>query len=98
MRDDAAAAVLAIYQAGMDTGDASFDSMASSWDQFSASRRPDHRFVAVDGGEVLGWIAVSPTSSRPRYGFRVVGRRERFGQHYGRWRDVILLERRSLLA
>jgi phosphinothricin acetyltransferase len=28
-------------------------------------------------------------------GFRVVGTRERIGHHHGRWRDVILLERRS---
>jgi L-amino acid N-acyltransferase YncA len=28
-------------------------------------------------------------------GFRVVGRRERIGRHHGRWRDVLLLERRS---
>jgi len=28
-------------------------------------------------------------------GFRVVGRRERLGQLDGRWRDVLLLERRS---
>jgi L-amino acid N-acyltransferase YncA len=28
-------------------------------------------------------------------GFRVVGIRERIGQHHGRWRDVILIERRS---
>jgi L-amino acid N-acyltransferase YncA len=28
-------------------------------------------------------------------GFRVVGRRERLGQLAGRWRDVLLLERRS---
>src|SRR4051812_27768741 len=30
-----------------------------------------------------------------RAGFRVVGVRERLGKHEGRWRDVILLERRS---
>lgn len=30
-----------------------------------------------------------------RIGFRVVGRRERLGLHHGRWRDVILMERRS---
>jgi L-amino acid N-acyltransferase YncA len=29
-------------------------------------------------------------------GFRVVGVRERLGQLHGRWRDVLLLERRSL--
>ncbi len=28
-------------------------------------------------------------------GFRVVGTRERVGRHHGRWRDVLLLERRS---
>ena len=30
-----------------------------------------------------------------RCGFREVGRRERIGRHNGRWRDTILLERRS---
>jgi len=30
-----------------------------------------------------------------RHGFRVVGRRERIGQLAGRWRDTLLLERRS---
>ncbi len=30
-----------------------------------------------------------------RHGFRVVGRRERLGKRNGRWRDVLLLERRS---
>ena len=28
-------------------------------------------------------------------GFRVVGTRERIGQHHGRWRDVVMIERRS---
>ena len=31
-------------------------------------------------------------------GFRVVGRRERIGQMEGRWRDTLLLERRSALV
>jgi phosphinothricin acetyltransferase len=30
-----------------------------------------------------------------RFGFRVVGTRERIGQLHGVWRDVVLLERRS---
>lgn len=30
-----------------------------------------------------------------RHGFREVGYRERIAQHYGRWRDTVLLERRS---
>lgn len=33
-----------------------------------------------------------------RAGFREVGRRERLGKMNGRWRDVLLLERRSAIA
>jgi L-amino acid N-acyltransferase YncA len=33
-----------------------------------------------------------------RFGFRVVGTRERVGCMAGRWRDVVLLERRSNIA
>jgi phosphinothricin acetyltransferase len=33
-----------------------------------------------------------------RAGFRVVGTRERIGRHHGRWRDVVLLERRSAVV
>ena len=33
-----------------------------------------------------------------RAGFRLVGRRERLGQMNGRWRDVVLLERRSRMV
>ena len=31
-------------------------------------------------------------------GFRIVGRRERIGQLYGVWRDVVLMERRSAVV
>jgi len=31
-----------------------------------------------------------------KLGFRIVGRREKLGQMDGRWRDVLLLERRSV--
>jgi phosphinothricin acetyltransferase len=33
-----------------------------------------------------------------RAGFRLVGLRERLGQMNGRWRDVVLMERRSMVA
>jgi phosphinothricin acetyltransferase len=33
-----------------------------------------------------------------RAGFRIVGTRERLGQMNGRWRDVVLMERRSPVA
>ena len=145
-------AVLAIYQAGLDGGDASFETVAPEWAAWDAAHLPGHRFVAVDGGGVLGWVAASPVSSRCVYagvvehsvyvapaaqgrglgrslldgfiasteaagiwtiqsgifpentaslrlhhacGFRTVGTRERVGRHHGRWRDVVMIERRS---
>jgi len=33
-----------------------------------------------------------------RAGFRVVGTRQRLALHHGRWRDVLLVERRSRVA
>ncbi len=147
-----APAVLTIYQAGIDEGNATFETRAPAWDQFSASRLAGHRYVAVSQDEVVGWIAASAVSDRCVYagvvehsvyvhpgargqgagrrlldaliasteaagiwtiqsgifpenaasaalhqaaGFRVVGIRERLGLHHGRWRDVVLIERRS---
>ena len=157
MRAADASQVLAIYQAGLDSGLASFETAAPDWDAFDAARLPLHRYVAVAAGtgRVLGWVAVSPVSGRCVYagvvehsvyvdpacrrggigaallaaligsaeaagiwtiqsgvfpentaslrlhenaGFRVVGTRERIGRHYGRWRDVVFLERRSAVA
>ncbi|PMR61641.1 N-acetyltransferase [Verrucosispora sp. ts21] len=60
--------VLAIYQAGLDGGQASFETVAPTWAAFDAGRLPAHRLVAVDdAGTLLGWVAVSPTSTRPVY-------------------------------
>ncbi|RKN51137.1 GNAT family N-acetyltransferase [Micromonospora endolithica] len=68
MRPTDADRVLAIYQTGLDDGHASFETTAPTWAAFDAARLPEHRFVAVDGaGTVRGWIAVSPTSTRPVY-------------------------------
>lgn len=59
-------AVLAIYQAGLDTGQASFETRAPSWSAFDAGRLPAPRLVAV-ADQVVGWVAVSPVSSRSVY-------------------------------
>ncbi|MEU5962139.1 N-acetyltransferase family protein [Micromonospora parva] len=68
LRDEDAERVLAIYQAGLDAGNASFEITAPTWSAFDAAKLPDHRFVAVDADDrVLGWIAVAPTSARDVY-------------------------------
>jgi L-amino acid N-acyltransferase YncA/2-polyprenyl-3-methyl-5-hydroxy-6-metoxy-1,4-benzoquinol methylase len=69
MRAADAGQVLAIYQAGLDTGQASFETTAPGWDAFNAGKLPLHRHVAIDAatGRVLGWTAASAVSSRCVY-------------------------------
>ncbi|MEU8528478.1 N-acetyltransferase family protein [Streptomyces sp. NPDC048629] len=150
---DHAAEVVAIYRAGIDEGNATFETTAPTWAEFDAAKLPEHRFAAVDEtGRVLGWVAATKVSDRCAYagvvehsvyvhpdargrgvastllkalvesteaagiwtiqsgvfpenaaslavheraGFRVIGTRERIGRHHGRWRDTVLIERRS---
>jgi phosphinothricin acetyltransferase len=146
--------VLAIYQASVDEGNATFETTAPTWTDFDAKRMPQHRYVARnESDDVVGWVAAVPVSDRCAYpgviehsvyvsptarglgvgrvlldalitsteaagiwtiqsgafpentasirlhaaaGFRVVGTRERIDQHHDTWRDVVLIERRSL--
>ena len=95
-----AAAVLAIYQAGIEEGNATFETRAPDWQGFTAARLARHRYVAVDAGiwTIQSGIFPENTASMALHrtaGFRIVGTRERIGQHHGQWRDVILIERRS---
>jgi L-amino acid N-acyltransferase YncA len=145
-------AVKSIYGEGIATGDATFEAEAPDWEQWNKSHLSDCRLVAKSAGEIIGWFALSPVSSRCAYkgvaegsiyirssargqgigkallkaaieeserigiwtmqsgtfpenkasiamqkacGFRLVGVRERIGCMDGKWRDVILMERRS---
>ena len=146
-------AVKAIYEAGIATGNATFETQAPSWEAWDKAHLGHSRLVAVDAaGAVLGWAALSPVSSRCVYGgvaeisvyiaaeargqgvgrqllqalvadseahglwtlqagtfeenkasiglhtqagFRVIGFRERIGQHHGVWRNTVQMERRS---
>jgi phosphinothricin acetyltransferase len=147
-------AVARIYEAGIASGNATFEAQAPTWEAWSAARGDCPAVVArAADDEVLGWAALSRVSSRPVYrgvgsvsvyvapatarrgvgrallqalidsseragfwsleagifpeneaslalhegcGFRPVGVRERVGQMQdGRWRDVLLYERRS---
>lgn len=63
-RDD----VLRIYQAGLGSGAASFETQAPDWAGWDARHLPAHRWCAVDTeGRVAGWAAISPVSDRPVY-------------------------------
>ena len=59
--------VLEIYRLGIATGHATFETEPPTWEQFDAGRLPNHRYVAADGGRVLGWVACGAVSARPVY-------------------------------
>ncbi|UYZ65299.1 GNAT family N-acetyltransferase [Hymenobacter weizhouensis] len=62
-------AVKAIYEAGMATGNATFETQAPEWEAWNNAHLSHSRLVAVDNtGVVLGWAALSPVSSRCVYG------------------------------
>lgn len=58
--------VRAIYEDGIATGVATFETAAPSWELWNASRLPHSRLVAR-GGVVLGWAALSAVSQRVCY-------------------------------
>jgi L-amino acid N-acyltransferase YncA len=145
-------AVAQIYQEGIDTGNATFQTEVPDWLDWHAAHLPTCRVVAVIGTDIAGWAALTPVSSRCVYagvaevsvyvsnrfrgqkvgtqlltqlivesekigiwtlqsgvfpenqaslqlhealGFRVIGHRENVGKMFGKWRNTILLERRS---
>jgi L-amino acid N-acyltransferase YncA len=56
-----------IYEQGIATRNATFETEAPDWDAWDRSQLREHRFVAVEDGRVVGWIAVHPVSPRPCY-------------------------------
>lgn len=147
--------VRAIYQEGIATRQATFETAAPDWESWDAGHLPGCRIVARDGETILGWAALSAVSRRRVYagvaevsvyvagsargqgignllmaaliagseqdgfwtlqasifpenrasvglhfkhGFREVGRRERIARLDGRWRDTVVLERRSRIV
>ena len=57
-----------IYADGIATANATFETEVPSWEQWNRSHLPDHRFVALRDGKLVGWVAVSSVSVRCVYG------------------------------
>jgi len=144
--------VATIFEEGLATGNATFETDVPTYEAWDRSHVAACRLVGELDGAVVGWAALSPVSDRCVYGgvaeisvyvsasargrgvgtrllealveaseaagywtlqagilvenvasvrvhekcgFRVIGVRERLGKLAGRWRDVLLLERRS---
>jgi phosphinothricin acetyltransferase len=57
-----------IYQEGLDTGHATFETNIPDWKDWDSGHLKDCRIVAEIDSEVVGWAALSPVSSRCVYG------------------------------
>ena len=56
-----------IYEMGLRSGNASYETRGLTWDEFSRRKIIETVFVAVDkqdDARVLGWVAAAPASSR----------------------------------
>lgn len=62
-----ASAVLQIYQHGIDSGIATFETTAPTWEKFSHKFLDVCRLVSVEGEAVTGWATLSPVSQRECY-------------------------------
>jgi len=57
-----------IYEQGLATGVATFETESPSWEEWNNSHLCICRFVAQEADNLVGWIALSPVSSRCVYG------------------------------
>ena len=60
-------AVRRIYQEGIETGNATFETAVPEWEAWDASHLRACRLVARQGTHIVGWGALSPVSSRCVY-------------------------------
>ena len=67
MQAEHAAAVLEIYQHGIDSGMATFETEVPGWDQFDHKYLPHSRIVGLMDEQLVGWAALAPVSGRDCY-------------------------------
>ena len=60
-------AVREIFEQGIAGKNATFETEAPSWEAWDRSQLDGQRYVAVEQGRVVGWVAAHPVSSRPCY-------------------------------
>src|SRR5687768_11318565 len=56
-----------IYEQGIATGQATFQTTAPEWEEWNRSHLEHSRFVAIENNEVVGWAALTPVSGRCVY-------------------------------
>lgn len=56
-----------IYTQGLEEGRSTFETQCPSYTEWNANHIQECRYVAVAYNKVIGWVAISPTSSRDCY-------------------------------
>jgi phosphinothricin acetyltransferase len=59
--------VARIYEEGIRTVNATFETEVPSWEAWDAAHLDEHRFVGERDARIAGWIALAPVSSRCCY-------------------------------
>ncbi|GGF14807.1 MULTISPECIES: GNAT family N-acetyltransferase [Flavobacterium] len=59
--------VQVIYEKGIKTGNATFQTSAPSWEEWNESHLASCRIVAQSNDQIIGWAALTPISSRCVY-------------------------------
>ncbi|MBP5668575.1 MAG: N-acetyltransferase [Salinivirgaceae bacterium] len=67
MQADDWSMVAEIYNQGIESGISTFNKKCPDYESWDAGHTKNCRFVYEEDGKVVGWIAVSPTSSRCVY-------------------------------
>ncbi len=67
MRDEDWGTVAEIYKQGLEEGTSTFNTECPSFAEWNEGHLRNCRFVFEEEGKVVGWIALSPTSSRCAY-------------------------------
>ncbi|WJY67718.1 GNAT family N-acetyltransferase [Corynebacterium auris] len=67
IRRDDYSQVRAIYEMGLSSGHATYETEGPTWEEFTAKKIMEAVFVAVDDDnpdKILGWVSAAPASSR----------------------------------
>ena len=67
MQDEDSSTVLSIFAEGIATGIATFETKCPTWNEFNQRFLKSPRLVAENKGQIIGWVVLSPVSSRSCY-------------------------------
>lgn len=56
--------ILEIYQIGLETKNATFETVVPTWNDCDTKHLKHSRFIYLDSEKILGWIAISLVSTR----------------------------------